>query len=705
MAVIAPPSIANRGSLMRNTDLILAAGVALIVAMLVIPMPAILLDVFITGNLALGLLILLVSISVREPLDFSVFPSLLLFATLFRLAINVSSSRLILLNGHAGYVIAAFGNFVVGGNYVVGIVVFIVLVVIQFVVITNGAGRVAEVAARFTLDAMPGKQMAIDADLNAGIINDDEAKRRRRKVGREADFYGAMDGASKFVKGDAITGIVLIVVNLIGGLVIGLLQKNLPIDKALQTYALLTVGDGLVAQIPALLIATASGIVVTRSGADTQLGDDVLQQLFSQPRVLGIVATLIGLLGMAPGLPKLPFLFLAASLGIGAYFLRSTPIAAPMTVPAAPNRPLTADKESLTALLRVDPIELELGFGLVPLAGAAGPVDSSEASGRNEGSSGSGRPADLLQRVSGVRRQLAIDLGMVLPTIRVRDNLQLPANAYAVRIRGSEVARGEAWLDRLLALGPSEGPSAIRGIPSKDPAFGLPAVWILPEDKTMAETRGYTVVDPSSVIVTHLTEVLRNFGPDLLSRQDVQSLLDSVKGENSALVTELVPDLLSLGEIQRVLQGLLREHVPIRNLTVILETLCDNARSTRDAGQLGELSRQALGRTIVSGLVDDEGKLSVLALSPRWQQQLAGAVQSTDRGPLLALEPGHVQSLLQELARAMERAATQGSSTLLVAGRLRLPLRRLVERHLPNLSVVAYEEVPSQVVVQTVGVV
>ena len=706
MAVVAPPTGKKSGlaALLAQSDLILAAGLALIVGMLVIPLPSILLDLFITTNLTLALLILLVAVSVREPLDFSVFPSLLLFATLFRLAINVSSGRLILLRGEAGHVIAAFGNFVVGGNYVVGFVVFVILVVIQFVVITNGAGRVAEVAARFTLDAMPGKQMAIDADLNAGIINDEEARRRRRKVQQEADFYGAMDGASKFVKGDAVAGIILILVNLIGGLTIGVLQRHLPIGQALQTYALLTVGDGLVAQIPALLIATASGIIVTRSGADHQLGDDLVKQVLSQPRVLGIVSAMVFLLGMAPGMPKLPFFFLAGSLALGAYLLGSSEKAAAAKAAVATARPAPPEREALNALLKVDPIELELGFGLVPLADAGRGGETGSAS-HELLPSGAERTGDLLQRVSGVRRQLATELGVILPTIRVRDNLQLSPNAYAIRIRGVEVARGEAWLDRFLALGSTDHAAPIPGTPTKDPAFGLPAIWVTPDHREQAEVHGYTVVDPASVIVTHLTEVLRAYGPDLLTRQDVQNLLDTVKADNPALVGELVPDLLTLGEIQRVLQNLLREHVPIRNLLVILETLCDHARTTRDPSQLTEFARQALGRVIVSGLSDEEGKLRILALAPRWQQQLSGAVQATDQGPILALEPGLAQSLLQELARTMERVATQGLPALLVPGRLRLPLRRLVERHLPTLIVVSYEEVPPQVTVQTIGVV
>lgn len=693
------------GSMLRQSDLILAGGLALIVGMLVIPMPAFLLDVFITTNLTLALLILMVAVSVREPLDFSVFPSLLLFATLFRLAINVSSSRLILLHGYAGNVIAAFGNVVVGGNYVVGIVVFVILVVIQFVVITNGAGRVAEVAARFTLDAMPGKQMAIDADLNAGIINEEEARRRRRKIQQEADFYGAMDGASKFVKGDAIAGIVLIIVNIFGGLTIGIVQRHLPILQALQTYTLLTVGDGLVAQIPALLIATASGIIVTRSGSDAQLGDDLVRQLLSQPRVLGIVGAMVALLGLAPGLPKLPFFFLAGSLGTGAYLLRSSDKKEALKQASAA-RPAPVEKESLSALLKLDPIELELGFGLVPLADASARATDGAASPSTELlPTGGNRGGDLLQRVSSVRRQLATELGMVLPTIRVRDNILLSPNAYAIRIRGTEVARSEARLDRFLAIGSAAGTVPVNGTPTKDPAFGLPAIWVSPEDREQAEVRGYTVVDPASVIVTHLTEVLRTYGPELLTRQDVQNLLDTVKVDNAALVNELVPDLLNLGEIQRVLQNLLREHVPIRNLVVILETLSDHARATRDPAMLTEYVRQALGRMITSALCDEEGKLGILALAPRWQQQLASAIQGTDQGLILALEPGMAQTFLQDLSRGMERVAMQGAPVLLVPGRLRLPLRKLVERHLPNLTIIAYEEVPPQVTVNTIGII
>ncbi|HUX87365.1 MAG TPA: flagellar biosynthesis protein FlhA, partial [Chloroflexota bacterium] len=462
------------------------------------------------------------------------------------------------------------------------------------------------------------------------------------------------------------------------------------------------VGDGIVAQVPALLIATASGIIVTRSGSEAQLGDDLVQQLLSQPRVLGIVSAIVAALGLAPGMPKLPFFFLASCLGVGAYLLRpSAQLAAAAPVSAAA-RPAPLEKDSLNALLKIDPIELELGFGLVSLVETTTNSQSGTAApgARTNGS------ADLLQRVAGVRRQFATELGIVLPTIRVRDNLQLPPNAYAIRVRGGEVGRGEAWIDRFLALGPAETVGTLKGIPAKDPAFGLPAVWLTPEDKENAEMRGFTVVDPASVIVTHLTEVIRTYAPELLSRQDVQNLLDLVKTDNPALVGELVPDLLSLGEVQRVLQNLLREHVPIRNLLVILETLSDHARATRDPSQLTEFVRHALGRSVVAMLADEENRLTVLTLAPRWQQQLAGSIQGSDGGPILALEPNVTQSLLQELARGAELAATQQiQPVLLVPGRLRLPLRRLTERHLPNLTILAYEEVPPQTIIQMGGIV
>jgi len=661
------------GRVAGQSDVMLAVAVVGIVAMMVIPLPPGLLDILQVVNIATALLILLVSMYILEPLQFSVFPSLLLITTLFRLALNVSATRLILLNGGAGKVIDAFGSFVVGGNYVVGVVVFLILVVIQFVVITNGAGRVAEVAARFTLDAMPGKQMSIDADLNAGLITDSEARRRRRAIELEADFYGAMDGASKFVKGDAIAGIIIILINIIGGFVIGVLQRGLGLADAVQTYTLLTVGDGLVTQIPALLISTATGIVVTRTASESDLGSEIASQMLAKPRALGIVAGIMAGFALVPALPKLPFLAAAAMIGALAWATRlgggraEEEVAQEAT--AEPAEPTPA------ALLQVDPMEVEIGYGLIPLV---------------EKKSGG-----LLDRITAIRRQVAQELGIVVPTVRIRDNLQLGPNVYVVKLRGVEIGRGELMTNRYLALGMGWEETALEGIKATDPAFGLPSIWIVEADREKAEAMGFTVVDASSVFSTHFTELVKTFAPLILGRQDLQVLLDGVKATHPAVVEDLIPGVLTAGEIHRVLQNLLHERVSIRNLSTILEVLAVEGRASRDPDVLSEQVRRALGREICSPLREPDGALHLITLGPEAEQIIANGAQGPDRSAIVALEPGIAHKMLQQLSREIQRVSEAGHlPIILCSARARLLFKRLTERSMPNLAVLSFAEIP-----------
>ncbi|MNS47216.1 Flagellar biosynthesis protein FlhA [compost metagenome] len=659
------------------------------------PLPPLLLDVLLTLNITLGLLMLMVSLYVQKPLEFSTFPSLLLILTLFRLALNVSTTRLILLHGEAGHVIEAFGNFVVGGNYAVGIVVFIILIVIQFIVITNGAGRISEVAARFTLDAMPGKQMAIDADLNAGMITEGDARKRRSEVQRESDFYGTMDGASKFVKGDAIAGIIIIIVNIVGGLAIGVLQRGMDIGAAAAHYTLLTVGDGLVSQVPALIISVGTGILVSKAATEASLGDEISNQVFGNPKALGIVAFMLAGLGLVPGLPKLPFFILAGALGVAAYFGNRNAVAAeelamaggvPGQMGGAEGDAAPKGPENVMNLLNVDPMELEIGYRLIPLVDAA-------------------QGGDLLDRITMIRRQTAIKQGLVLPPIRVRDNLQLKPKEYRINLRGIEIARGEVQVDHYLAMNAGMATGPIEGSPTTEPVFGLPAFWIPESRKEEAEILGYTVFDPSSVVATHLTEVIKIHSPDILSRQDVQNLLNNVKQEYPAVVEELVPDLMTLGEIQRVLQNLLRERVSIRDLVPVLETLANYARLTKDTDTLTEYARQSLARAITHNYLSSDGSLPVITMDPGLEQILANSVQQTDQGAFVNLDPGVAQRLIKNVQTQMERVAAAGHQpVVLCSSKVRLVFRRLVERKFPALGVVAFNEiVPNQTEVKALG--
>ncbi|HEX5225021.1 MAG TPA: flagellar biosynthesis protein FlhA [Solirubrobacteraceae bacterium] len=674
--------------LLRHTDMLAAVAVVMVVTMLVVPLPAPVLDLLITVNISAALTIVAATMYLGRPLDFASFPSLLLLTTMFRLAINVSVTRLILTTGDAGSVVKAFGAFVVSGNVVVGLVIFLILVVIQFVVVTNGAGRVAEVGARFTLDAMPGKQMAIDADLNAGLITDDQARDRRSEIAREADFYGAMDGASKFVKGDAMAAVVITAINLIGGIVVGMLQHHLGFSEATQQFSLLTVGDGLAAQIPALLISVATGIIVTRAASDRDLGSDIASQILRQRKAPLVAAGAIGAFALIPGLPKLPFLFIAAIFGAVGWAARNG-LPDAREEDAAKKPALPAGGEEPISEVGIDALELSIGFGLVPLV---------------DGNSGGA----LLRRVSMIRRQIAADLGLVIPPVRIHDELGMESHEYVVKVRGSEVARGRIMPGHLLAMDPGDAAGTLQGIRTREPAFGLDAVWVHESVRAEAESLGYTVVDVESVIVTHLTEVIRQHAAELLTRQDVRALLDNLKQTNAAVVEEVVPEALSLGEIQRVLQSLLGEGVPIRDLGTIIEAIGDKARTTRDTGLLSEYARQALGRAITAPHLDEQLRLQAITLDPAIEQEVSTSITQTTDGEYLAMEPPRAQAIVNALKAQVEHAAAGRAGrtpVLLCSARIRRHLRRLIAQAQPHLAVCSYNEIAPGVSVETVGVI
>lgn len=670
-------------------DLLLAGAVIGVLAMMVVPLPPFLLSLLLSLNLTLSLVVLLVTMYAREPLQFSTFPSLLLLATLFRLALNVSSTRLILLQGYAGEVIERFGQFVVGGNPVVGFVVFLILVVIQFVVITRGAERVAEVAARFTLDAMPGKQMSIDADLNAGLITEAEARRRREEIEREADFYGAMDGASKFVKGDAIASVVIAVVNVVGGFLVGVAQQGMSWSESLQRYTLLTVGDGLVTQIPALLLSTATGIIVTRAADSSSMAGAVAGQILSHPRVLEIAGISLLILGLVPGLPHLPFLLLGATFtflyALSVRRRRDGETEELVRVEEEP--PPASDSEAVMRLVAAEPLEVELGLGLLPLA------DPSQG-------------GDLMERIKAIRRQLALELGFVMPLVRVRDNLDLPSHQYVLKMRGVEVARGEALPERYLALGPGVEAADIGGFEGRDPVFGMPARWIEGAARERAEALGLTVVDAPSVLTTHLSQVVRQHAHELLGRQEVKALLDSLRETHPALVEELVPGLMSLGEVQKVLQNLLREGIPIRDLVTILEVLADWAPLTKDPDRLTEQVRQALARQISQSLPVKEGRVLALSLDPSLEETFRRAVEAAKPGMPLSLDPDLLGRVVESLEKEISRLWSRGEEPVILCPPLvRLYFRRLTERILPRVKVVSYGEIAPELRVEVVGMV
>lgn len=699
-------NLGGLASLLKNNDIIMAIGLVIIVAMMIIPLPPMILDILLTLNISLSVIILLVCLFIKEPLEYSSFPIILLVATIFRLGLNISSTRLILLNGSAGEVINSFGQFVVGGNYIVGFIIFILLVVINFMVITGGATRVAEVSARFTLDSMPGKQLSIDADLNSGLINEDQAKQRRRKLEREADFYGTMDGASKFVKGDATAGIIITVVNIFAGIVIGLWQLKMDIMTALSTFTILTVGDGLVSQLPALLISFSTGLIVSRaSGQEDSLSDDIKKEMFSNHIVLGIVAVLLFLLGMVPGMPTIPFIMVSLALGWMSFNkskeekvkkeaaekaeqeaqagLEGTPAGK-----AAKKKKKKASRESVMELLNVETIEMEIGYRLVPL------LDVEQG-------------GDLLERIAQIRRQTALDLGIVLPSIRVRDNLQLPPNNYQIKLKGVAIESGEVYPDRSLAMnaGGSDNDLGINGISAIEPAFGLPAIWVEEKDKEIAENYGYTVVSPSAVISTHLTEVIKKNAAEIISRADIQQLIENLKKEVSEeYVSDLMKDL-SVAEVQLIVCNLLKERVSVRDLKTILEVLSLQSRVSKNADYLTEQVRQALSRSICKQNLADTGELLAVTLDPDVENTIAQGV-SPD-GSSLTLDPEFTRKLLDGLNYELEKAISSSGNqpVLLCSSPIRLPFRRLIERTYPQIAVMSYNEISNNIKAKSIGVI
>ncbi|MFP4271962.1 MAG: flagellar biosynthesis protein FlhA [Halothiobacillaceae bacterium] len=666
--------------------------IIILLAMVIIPLPPLALDALFTFNIALSLIILMVTIYVMRPLDFAVFPTIILVATLLRLALNVASTRVVLLNGHegpdaAGNVIQAFGDFVIGGNYAVGLVVFLILIIINFVVVTKGAGRVSEVSARFTLDALPGKQMAIDADLNAGLITQDEARQRRQEVTQEADFYGSMDGASKFVRGDAIAGILIVLINIIGGLMIGLLQHGMPMGEAAQTYVLLTIGDGLVATVPSLLISTATAIIVTRvTAADEDMGTQVKMQMFSDPRVLGVAAGVMGGMGIVPGMPNLAFLSLAALTGAAAYYLayrKRMEARERQIAPPPPEEKPEIKELSWDDVPPVDVIGLEVGYGLIPL------VD------RNQG-------GQLMSRIKGVRKKLSQDLGFLIPSVHIRDNLDLKPGEYRVSLNGVPVGQAEIYPDREMAINPGAVHGELRGIKTKDPAFGLEATWIEKLEREQAQALGYTVVDASTVIATHLSQILQENAHDLFGYEEAQELLDTLKQSAPKLVEDLVPRALPLTVIVQVLRNLLEERLPIRDVRTIAETLAQHAPQTQDVNQLTAVVRVALARMIVQHINGLEPELPVITLDPQLEQLLINSTQGGGETP--GIEPGLAERLHESLKEATQQQEMEGRpGILLVAPNLRRWLARMVHHSIPTLQVLSYNEVPDNKAIKVVA--
>ncbi len=680
----------------NNSDVLMGFAAMSILMVMVIPIPAMLLDLFLAFNITLSLIILLVGMYILTPLDLSSFPSLLLLSTLFRLSLNVASTRIILLHGNegtqaAGKVIMAFGNFVVGGNYIVGFIVFVILVVINFMVITKGAGRIAEVAARFTLDAMPGKQMSIDADLNAGLIDEAEARERRRQISREAEYFGAMDGANKFVRGDAVAGIIITLVNILAGLAIGVFQKEMNFADAAKTYTLLTVGDGLVSQIPALIISTAAGLVVSRAGAQKNLGLEIGSQLLVQPRAFVVAAVILFGFGLVPGLPTLPFLILSATAGLVAYLVFQTDRAKlEESREVALQRQKRAEEkppETFKPLPPVDLLALEVGYGLIPL------VDVEQN-------------GELLERIKSIRRQIAQEVGIVVPSIHIQDNMKLKPGAYSILLKGIEVASGELMINHLLAMNPGSADAKIGGIATREPTYGLEAFWIKPAAREDANSKGYTVVDLATIMTTHLSDVIRRHAHELVGRQEVQKLLDTLKASHPKVVEELVPNLISLGGVVRVVQNLLLEQVPVRDLLTIMESLADWAPTNKRLDVLTEHVRQSLARTITSIYQGGDGKLHVLTLDQRVEKKVAESLQKTDQGTFLAIDPAYAKSIMDDLSVKMEDYKSLGVQPLLVcSAQIRSHFKKLADRFIPGLAVLSYDEIVSSAKIQIVGTV
>ena len=675
----------------NNFDLIVAFVVILIVMMIIIPLPTWMLDILLAFNIAVSLVILLITMFTTNVLQFSVFPSILLITTLFRLALNISSTRLILSTGDAGEIIKAFGDFVVGDSYVVGIIIFLIIVIIQFMVITNGAGRVSEVTARFTLDAMPGKQMSIDADLNSGLIDEAGAKKRREELQMEADFYGSMDGASKFVKGDAVAGLIITAINIIAGIVIGMTMQGLSVGEAAELFTKLTVGDGLVSQVPALLISTASGILVTRSDNKSNFGDTIVKQMTTFPKVIAIASFVLLVFAIIPGLPTLVFLVLSAITGYVAYILYKEEESEKQRVIEEKEMEIIEteqkEPENVMNLVKVEPMEIEIGYGLIPLA--------DETTG-----------GDLLQRIASVRRQCAIEMGVVVQPIRIRDNLQLKNNEYVVKIRGTVIEKGELMPGMFLCMDPTSNEINLPGIKTVEPTFGLPALWINKDSREEAEIQGLTVVDPTTVMVTHLTETIKAHSYELLGRQEVKELIDSLKDQYSAVIDELIPDLMTIGEIQKVLRNLLMEKVPIKDIVTILETLADQSRTSKDIELLTEYVRISLGRTITMPLLDENNALVVVTLDGEIEELIGNNLQKSIQGTFPALDPQTTQSVLNGIRNTVERVYFNNNiPVVLVSPKIRPAYRRLIEMVFPNLMVLSLNEIPNNIEIRTGGVI
>ncbi len=681
-------------TIQKNSHFLVAFAVAMVVIMLVIPLPPIILDVLISFNITLALVVVLITMYTLEPLHFSIFPTLLLITTLFRLALSISATRLILLHGNdgpsvAGKVIESIGSVVVGGSYWVGFVIFLILIIVQFVVITSGAQRVAEVAARFTLDAMPGKQMAIDADLNSGLITDDQARKRRKEVEREADFYGAMDGAGKFVRGDAIAAIIVVVINVLGGFAVGVITSGMSLTEVLQRYTLLSIGDGLATQIPALLLSTATGIVVTRAASESNLGTDLVSQIIAQPRALWIASAVLFTFSLFPGMPHLAFLFISAVTGTLAYFVgdavKKEADAVEKAKASVPEK--KKEPENVSALLQVDHLEVEIGYSLIPL------VDEAQG-------------GDLLERITGIRRQMASDLGLVVPPIRIRDNMQLQPSEYVIKIKGVEMARWKIMPGHLLAMSTGPDMPKIQGIETKEPTFNLMSFWITDEEKGMAEQAGYSVVDASTVISTHLTEIIRNQAHEFLTRQSVAKLVEALKKESPTVIDELIPSQLSIGDLQKILQNLLKEHIPIRDLESILESVADHSRETKDVQMLTEYARKGLSRSITKLHQSSDGKVYALTLDAKFEKIITDSIQTAETGSASALDPRVVQQMFRSLSSGIEKMAGQNRQPLVLCSpNVRPYFKKLIERFIPHLTVLSFSELLPRTEIQSVGII
>ncbi len=693
MSVVENTASTNLSNILGRLHLVIPVGVMGILLVMVLPMPTMAMDLLISLNIMLSIIILLVSMYILQPVHFSVFPSLLLLITLFRLALNVASTRLILLHGSegedaAGKVIQSFGQFVVGGNYVVGIIVFLVLIAIQYIVINHGAIRISEVTARFTLDAMPGKQMSIDADLNAGIINEEEARQRRDQISREAEFYGAMDGAIRFTARDAIASIIILTINIIGGFLIGVIQFDMDLADAAKRFTILTIGDGLVTAIPSLLISVAGGIITTRAASESNLGEDVARQLFTNPTPIAIGSGFLFFFSLVPGMPFYPFFILGSLTGVVAFWRRRAQENERLLLERAKAEKAEAEKpkDKIEGLLKVDLLGIEMGYGLIRY------VDASQG-------------GDFLDRIKSIRRQIALELGLIVPPVHITDNLQLNPRQYAILLKGVQIARGELVQDHLLAINPGTAREEIQGIPTVEPAFGLQACWIKAQERERAQLAGYTLVDPATVLATHLTEIIKSQAYELLGRQETKSLLDTVAKTHPKVVEELVPKVLSVGEVQKVMQNLLKERVSIRDAVTILETLADFGSYTKNIAALTEYCRQALGRSICKPYQTDDGDLQVFTVSPDLEKSIQDGVMHSDQGSYLALEPRHAKEIMARFRRTVETTGSAGNPVILCSPSIRMYVRQLLERFLPNVAILSHSEIPPSIRVLSLGMV